>query len=353
MIPRDVEISVRAPLRLSFAGGGTDLPAYYLQHGGLVVSTAITRYARVTAREPGEPIIRVTSTDYRFSLSWPSDSMLPIEEPLSLPKAAIQRFASPDLRKRGIDLRLRCDVPPGTGLGSSSAMAVALVLALTEYLRIPVTAAEVAEAACEIEIERLGMPIGKQDQYAASFGGLNAIAFDAAGVDVSPLRMDGSSRALLAERLLLFSSGRSRSSAEILRQQSRDSATDPGVTASLHRLKALATRARRTLEAGDLDRLGHMLHEAWMAKRGLSSRVSNPEIDRAYAAARAAGAMGGKLVGAGGGGYLLVYAPTESGSAVRLAMADAGFPELRFDLEPQGARLTTVSRARERDAVSA
>src|SRR5919197_1040940 len=242
-------VIVRAPVRISFGGGGTDLAAYYTRFGGLVVSAAITRYCYVVASAPPDGGIRINSADYRTWETYRCGEIPPVAQPLALAKAAIACFAGRGLGESGIGLFLASEVPPGTGLGSSSAMAVGLVRALAAHLRLPLDAAAVAELACHVEIEQLGMPIGKQDHYASAFGGLNAIAFTAGGVTVMPLDVPAD------------------------------------VIAALHRIKALAAQMREALQAEDLDRFGRLLDQGWREKKSLSRKVSTPAIDGWYDAA--------------------------------------------------------------------
>ncbi len=338
----------RAPVRISFGGGGTDLAAYYERFGGLVVSAAIARYCSVTAADLPGGGIRITSADYGLREDFAPGMPPPVEGTLALPKAAIEWFArqaGPALAQRGLDLTLSAEVPPGTGLGSSSAMAVALVRALAARAGLALDAAAVAEIAARLEIERLGMPIGKQDQYAASFGGLNRITFTASGVAVAPLDLPPAVSAALDERLLLFSTGRSRHSASILRRQRADTGADPAVIQSLHRIKALAGEMHAALTAADLDRFGQLLDLGWQQKRRLSRGVSSTAIDGWYAAARAAGALGGKITGAGGGGFLLLYCEPERRGAVRAALTGRGLRELPFAFDLTGARVLSATEA--------
>ena len=332
-------IVVRAPVRISFGGGGTDLAAYYAAFGGFVVSAAITRYCYVVASEPGDGRITINSADYRSWESFGRGVTPPVEGTLVLPKAAIESFADRELRDTGIDLFLASEVPPGTGLGSSSAMAVALVRSLATYVGLPLDATEVAERACALEIERLDMPIGKQDQYASAFGGLNAIEFSTRGVTVRPLELAPGVAAALGSRLLLFSTGQSRDSAGILREQRAHTSTKPMVIGSLHRLKALAHEMCEALVDEDLDGFGRLLDQGWQEKRRLSGKISTPVIDIWYQAAREAGALGGKLTGAGGGGFLLLYCPPSRQAVVRTVMAGLGLCELPFDFDYTGVQV--------------
>lgn len=338
-------IVVRAPARISFGGGGTDLEAYYGRFGGLVLSAAITRYAYVVARPSPDRGISIVSADYQMAEHLTPDRPVAVREPLALPKAALAAYAdSGMLPARGVRLFLAADVPPGTGLGSSSAMAVALVRALAEHTGTPLDAGRTAELACQIEIERLGLPIGKQDQYASAFGGLNSIAFTSDGVRVTPLALPDAALEALASRLLLFATGSTRSSASILRGQRADTRDNPAVVERLHRLKALAVAMRDELIAGDFDGFGVLLDHAWQEKRGLSAAISSGAIDAAYAAAREAGALGGKITGAGGGGFLLLYVPPRRRVAVRTAMASHGLRALTFAFDRTGV---AVLRGRE------
>jgi D-glycero-alpha-D-manno-heptose-7-phosphate kinase len=329
-------VIVRAPVRISFGGGGTDLEAYYARFGGLVVNATITRFCSVLARPIHGGGVIITSADYHHCEVTMPGELPAVAEPLILPKAAIERFGD-DIRARGVELVLQSDVPPGTGLGSSSAMTVALVRALAAYLGRPLSDGEAAEAASWIEIERLGMPIGKQDQYASAFGGLNAIEFHAEGVRVSPLSLGADLLAALDERLLAFSTGRSRHSSDILEEQRAATASKPAVTESLHRIKALASEMCDTLMRGELDRFGSLLDRGWQEKKRLSGKISNADIDRWYAGARAAGALGGKITGAGGGGYLLLYCPPEHQAVLRATMAGYGLEEMPFSFCLRGA----------------
>lgn len=332
-------VIVRAPVRISFGGGGTDLAAYYDRFGGFVVSAAISRYCYVVAREPATAGIRINSADYRIWEAFERGEIPPVAEPLALPKAAIDWFADHGLRERGVDLFLASEVPPGTGLGSSSAMTVALVYALASYTGMSFNRFKAAELASYLEIERLDMPIGKQDQYASVFGGLNAIEFVSGGVRVEPLNLPPDTVTALNSRLLLFSTGRTRDSAAILREQRASTQSDRQVIASLHRIKALAGEMRRALIGEDLDQFGRLLDLGWQEKKCLSTHVSSSAIDQWYGAAREAGALGGKIAGAGGGGFLLLYCPTGRQRAVRAAMARLGLPEFTFDFDYGGAQV--------------
>ncbi len=331
-------IIVCAPTRISFGGGGTDLAAYYERYGGLVISAALTRYCYTQISEPSTGAGSVTSADYGRRFRWEPGALPAAEPPLALPTAALREFAERGTLRSATTLALASDVPPGSGLGASSAMAVALLQALSIRYEAPLRSADVAARACSLEIDRLRMPIGKQDQYASACGGLNMIEFDADGVRVMPLRVNPATRSALDERLLLFWTKHAHDSVAILRAQRSDTETRADVVASLHEIKVIAHAMRATLEAGRLDGFGCLLDDAWRTKRRLSAAISSDAIDEWYAAAKRAGALGGKITGAGGGGFLLLYAPLERHDAVRVAMRKAGLVEMPFSFDLAGVR---------------
>ncbi len=330
---------VRSPMRISLAGGGTDLPAYYERHGGWVVSTTIDKYVYVIVTLSGQESVEVTSSDYRAFFSHRPGQHLLCDGDLALPKALLHQFGI----EQGIHIFLASEVPPGTGLGSSSAVAVGLAKALSAVCGVSLDRSRLAEVACYVEIRKLGMPIGKQDQYAAAFGGFNSIRFASEAVEVEPLRVSPEVRTSLERNLMLFFTGASRNSASILEEQTRASSQDDSQTvASLHALKRTAGQVRERLERGDLRSLARLLHESWQQKKQLARGVSNPWIDECYELALEAGALGGKISGAGGGGFLLLYVPVERQDAVRRALK--GLRELPCGLEPGGTRVLLNSR---------
>jgi D-glycero-alpha-D-manno-heptose-7-phosphate kinase len=238
----------------------------------------------------------------------------------------------------GISLFLASEIPPGTGLGSSSTVAVAIAKALSALCGVRLTNAELAELASYVEIEKLGMPIGRQDQYAAAFGGLQAIRFDRTGVGTEPLNLDRTTVQALERRLLLFFTGSSRSAASILKdQRAAARQQDAATMQSLHRIKAMAEATIDLLRAGDLDGFGALLHESWETKKRLAQGISNPRIDEWYAAARANGARGGKLTGAGGGGFLMLYCPESSQETLTSELQRRGLVRMDFRFEQGGA----------------
>jgi D-glycero-alpha-D-manno-heptose-7-phosphate kinase len=324
----------RAPLRISLAGGGTDLQAYYARHGGAVVSATIDKHVYVILSADAGRHIQVSSSDYRSFFRNGVDELARIDGDLRLPKAVLRRFGV----RSGLSILLASQVPPGTGLGSSSAVAVALTKALSELCGRRLSPQEVAEAACAVEIGELGMPIGKQDQYAASFGGLRFYEFTSDGVRTERLDVPPGTLAALEERLMLFFTPSRHDSGQILaeqRQRCLDGADS--VVDSLHEIKEIALRVRADLLAGDVSRFGACLHQSWMAKRRLARGISHLRIDAWYDLAREAGASGGKIAGAGGGGFLLLCCEPERQESVTAALEGRGLVRMSFRLESGGA----------------
>ena len=326
-------IIARAPLRISFAGGGTDLPAYYERHGGLVLSTTITRSVYAVLSPGDYEQVQIISSDYR-TIHAGRPHREEDGESLALPWAVVQAMGL----ERGASIFLASEVPPGTGLGSSSAMAVALIAAATAYQRRSLTPAQMAELASAVEIVRLGQPIGKQDQYAAAFGGVNVFRFEADGVEVTPVPLAPEVRRGLDSHLVLYFTGSTRQARSILQEQRLRSASgDSRTIEALHAIKAQVAPMQEALQAGDFTWMGALLHDAWQMKRRVSSGISNDAIDAAYDAARSAGALGGKITGAGGGGFLLLLVPPAAQASVRAALAPLGLRPMQFGVEPRGA----------------
>ena len=325
----------RAPVRISFGGGGTDLPSFYERYGGLVISTTINHYVYAILTTGSREAVQIVSADYHTfwrqslgSLIWDGD--------LALPRAIVHEF---DLH-RGLDLFLASQIPPGTGLGSSGSVAVCLINGLAAWQGVPLTPYEVAEKACYIEIIKMGMPVGKQDQYASAFGGLNCITFSARGVTVVPLQVSEATRQTLERRLMLFFTGSSRQSASILRyQKQKGEAGDQQVIDRLLTIKDLGLAIRHALEAGDLDSFGELMHQSWVQKRSLAPNVSNNTINEVYELARAKGATGGKITGAGGGGFLLIYCHEEHQEAVTQELEGLGLRRMGFAFDSGGAQV--------------
>lgn len=341
MIRSPGTVIARAPVRISFGGGGTDLAEYYMSHGGFVVSAAITRHAYAVASDSPDGSFHFSSCDYHI---WQTFEGVPsVEEPLSLVKAAVEWFADYGLREIGVDLFLASEVPPGTGLGSSSAIVVALIEAIAAYLHRPFSRQAIAELACQIELHKLGAPIGKQDQFATAFGGLNAISFSRRDVLVEPIQIPPDAAAALERRLLLFFTGSARNSASILREQ-RDLAERRVSTTidALHRIKSAALECRSYLERGEVDAIGDLLEQTWQAKRQLTAGISNRRIDTLYDVARGNGARGGKITGAGGGGFLLLYCVEADQERLTEALESHDARRMDFGFEKHGASVTSV-----------
>lgn len=327
---------VRAPVRISLAGGGTDLPAYYEHAGGAVVNVTIDKYFYVFLNVLQKDSLQISSSD--FSTFYRHDGRGPLfwDGDLRLPRAILSHFGI----SSGLSIFLASEIPPGTGLGSSSTVAVAIIKAISTALDIHLGKPELAELASMIEIEKLGEPIGKQDQYAAAFGGLNWIEFSRGGVHVERLRLAPERYRALEDRLMLFFTGSSRKASDILASQTANSRRqDPSTIAALDRVKAMAHEVRAALSQGDLPHFGELLHENWVQKKRFAENVSNAEIDRAYELARQAGAGGGKITGAGGGGFLLLYCEPSHQEVVSQALEASGLKRMDFRFENQGARV--------------
>ena len=360
----------RAPVRISLAGGGTDLPAYYSQHGGLVINTTIDKYFYVFLRVYDSDSLQVASSDYSTFYrrgpdepsSFPEDEAEVLGNPgelhgenqLELPRTILHAFGI----RSGLSMFLASEIPPGTGLGSSSTVTVALIKALATACGEQLSKGELAELACRMEIDEMGMPIGKQDQYAAAFGGLNELTFTAQGTEVMSVDLGSAARAWdtrqrLQSNLLLFFTGHSRNSADILRQQSQASQQPSSQTVeALHRVKAMVAEVRQCLAGGNLDAFGELLHENWLQKKRFAAGVSNPLIDEAYDTARALGAVGGKITGAGGGGFLMLYCDQPFQPAVTQALEARGLRRMDFRFDSTGARVLmnaglSIPRSRE------
>src|SRR5258706_4278300 len=320
----------RAPMRISFGRGGTDLEAYYANYGGVVISTAINKYfyAVITTDESDD--LQVISADYRSLFRHSPYNDLFWNGDLALPKAILHHFGI----RRGINLFVASEVPPGTGLGSSSAAAVTMVRAISTLLEQPMTKQQVAELASYIEISKMGMPIGKQDQYASAFGGLNKITFSSGGVSVEPIKIAHDVRQTLEKRLMLFFTGSSRESTSILKHQrkSTEDSDGPGLQA-LHNIKQVAVDVQTCLERGDLDEFARLLHYSWQEKRRLAPGLSTGFIDECYAMALEHGATAGKITGAGAGGFLMPYCQKEKQDAVIRALQDRGLKRMNFHVD--------------------
>ncbi len=326
-------IICRSPLRISIAGGGTDLPSYYREHSGFVMAAAIDKYVYITLHRTfvDELIIKYSQMERVKSVD-------EIQHPIIREALRTMQTAPTHL-----EIASMADIPAGTGLGSSGSFTTALLKALHTLRQDVVDPRELAEEACRIEIDILKEPIGKQDQYIAAYGGLTCFRFmPNHQVEVTPLRLDANTLYTLEDNLLLFFTGYTRPASEILREQHQKSLENNGeMIANLHFVKDLARQSKEALEKGDVVRFAELMHVHWENKKQRSPRMSNEKIDDWYALARKNGAIGGKLIGAGGGGFLLLYA--EDKRALRRALTDAGLREVRFRFDFEGAKVVTQS----------
>ena len=334
-------IRAKAPLRISFAGGGTDVPPFPEREGGLVLNATINRYAYGTLRPRADDHLHINSLDYGLTAEYAAHEPLVFDGKLDLAKAAIRRFAGAE--ERGFDLLLHSNAPPGSGLGASSAMMVALIGVLKEFRTLPVTDYELAELAHSVERDELGISGGRQDQYAATFGGVNFIELSGDHVVVNPLRVAPDVMLELEHNLLLCYTGMTRQSDHIIADQTaRYERNDEEALAGLRAQKELAVAMKNALLQRRLRGFGDLLHTAWEAKKRMSARITNDRIEELYAEARAAGALGGKVTGAGGGGYVLLYCRYDRKHHVAARMIELGATVDEFAFEPSGLRTWRV-----------
>jgi D-glycero-alpha-D-manno-heptose-7-phosphate kinase len=326
-------IITRSPSRISLGGGGTDLPSYYRQHGGFVISAAIDKYVYITLHDTffEEAIIKYSQTERVMKTE-------EIRHPLIRESLLLAGVSA-----EGLEIASMSDIPAGTGLGSSGSFTTALLHALHTHRKTIVPKHELAEQACHIEIDLAHEPVGKQDQYIAAFGGITCFEFlPDDRVQVSALRMSGEALANLEDNLLLFFTGYTRSASQILADQDqRTRSMDQSMIDNLHFVKELGYQSRSALEDGNLRRFAEIMHLHWEHKKKRSGGMSNSSIDEHYELARANGALGGKLIGAGGGGFLMFY--TEDKTRLRRAMLGAGLREVRFRFDFQGTTVVTQS----------
>lgn len=334
-------LRAKAPLRISFCGGGTDVSPYPEEKGGVVLSTTIDKYVHATLRPRLDRLVSLTSLDYDITRTFPLDHALPIDGDLDLVKGVVNRFR---VRAHGgFDLLVHSDAPPGSGLGSSSTLVTTLVGLLREWIREPLTNYEIAELTYKIEREDLSIAGGRQDQYAAAFGGFNFIEFLRDQTIVNPLRIRRGVVNELEYSMLLCYTGATRLSAHIVENQMRSYvAGKDAVVASLDRMKALAIEMKAALLRDRVRRFGELLHEAWISKKDLDAAITNERIDRLYERARACGAIGGKILGAGGGGYLLVFTPFDRRQTIVSALEEEGGKIVPFAFEERGLQTWSV-----------
>ena len=324
-------IITRSPLRITLGGGGTDLPSYYRDHGGFLIAAAIDKYVYITLHETFEQMYSI-----KYSKLERVDSVDQIEHPII--REAL-KLVNNDGHATHLELTSMADIPAGTGLGSSGSFTTALLKALHAQRKHLIHPEALAEQACHIEIDRLGEPIGKQDQYIAAYGGVTCFRFNQDGkVEAWPLKISQEIMYNLEDNLLLFFTGYSRSASSILKDQdNRTRQSDTSMVQNLHYVKDLGLRSQAALESGDLKRFGELMHEHWEHKKQRSGGMSNPAIDVWYQTAMANGAIGGKLIGAGGGGFLMFY--TEDKTRLRHAMLEAGLREVRFRFDFEGTKV--------------
>lgn len=321
----------RAPLRVPLGGGGTDLPSYYRRHGGFILAAAIDKYVYVCANRPGgDDLIRL-----KYSKSEEVERVADIRHDLARP--AFEALGI----ENNIEVSSMADVPAGSGLGSSSTYLIALLTALHALQRRQISTHDLAELSCHLEIDVAGHAAGKQDTYVAAFGGLVALEIKPDGhVDVQNVPLSVTTLEELRNGLVLFFTGLTRTADVILRDQhERTERDDAEVLDSLDGVKELGYRIRAALETDDLDRFGALLDEHWQQKKRRSGAITNPKIDEWYELGRRNGALGGKLVGAGGGGFLLFYCPAGERHRLRHAMVGAGLREMPFDFDHYGAKV--------------
>ena len=332
-----MKIRAKTPLRVSFAGGGTDVPPFPAQEGGLAISATINRYAygSLVPREDSE--IHVESLDYGLKANFGVSRELPLEGDLDLVKAAVRKLCED--QEQGFDLLLHSNAPPGSGLGASSALVVTIIGLIKEFRGLPLTDHEVAEMAYTIERHDLGIKGGYQDQYAAAFGGFNFLEFGE-DVIVNPLRMPDSVIHELEHNLLLYYVPRQQEGSTVIEDQTQRLVSgDKSTLDGLRNQKVLAVEMKNALLQNRLDDFGDLLHQAWQEKRKMSPQISTSVIDEAYSLARRHGAIGGKITGAGGGGYILLYTPFEKKHKVAEALIELGGRVTEFEFTSQG--LTT------------
>jgi D-glycero-alpha-D-manno-heptose-7-phosphate kinase len=322
-------IIARSPLRITLGGGGTDLPSYYEKFGGFLIAAAIDKYVYITLHDTFVPDLIVKYSELE---------RVPDAARLKHPIIR-EAFAVVGMDGHRLELTSMADIPAGTGLGSSSSFTTALLKALHAHKKNLVHPAELAAQACEIELGRLKEPIGKQDQYIAAYGGITCFKFLPGGkVEAWPLKISNQTRHNLEDNLLLFFTGYSRSASAILKEQDQKSKQDDkSMIENLHFVKDLGLQSQRALENGDLNEFARLMDVHWQRKKQRSGGMSNPKINEWYDSAMASGALGGKLIGAGGGGFLMFYA--EDKTKLRQAMTRAGLEEVRFRFDFEGTKL--------------
>ncbi|MDX6519555.1 MAG: D-glycero-alpha-D-manno-heptose-7-phosphate kinase [Gaiellales bacterium] len=339
-----MNIRARAPLRISFAGGGTDVPPFPAREGGLVLNATIDRYAYGLLRPRKDRQIRIESADFGLSVNYAVDEPPIFDGRLDLVKAAIRRLGDPS--SLGYDIFLHSNAPPGSGLGSSSTVMVTLIGLLKEHHKLPLTDYEVAQLSYHIERVDMAMLGGMQDQYAATFGGFNFIEFAADHVIVNPLRVSADVVNELEHNMLLCYTGATRRSDGVIEDQTaRYESGEQSTLLALRTQKRLAMEMKNALVQRRPREFGDLLHQAWHHKKRMSPKITTPFIDEAYAEARRAGALGGKATGAGGGGYMLFYCEFHKKHRVAEALTRMGGVVTEFAFESEGLTTWSMSDA--------
>jgi D-glycero-alpha-D-manno-heptose-7-phosphate kinase len=324
-------IVARAPYRISLGGGGTDLPSYYTQYGGFILSAAVNKYLYIYLNRPAaDDLIRLKYSRYE-QVETPDE----IEHDLVRPALKMLDLT------RNLEIGSMADVPAGTGLGSSGTYLVALLTSLYEVKREKIPTQALAEMACHIEMNMAGHPAGKHDPYLAAFGGITCLDIERDGkVTVYPLNISVSTVEDFRNNVLMVYTGITRASSEILEAQRQDTERgDPNVVESLHFTKELGYRIKEALEQGDVEKFGLLLDEHWQNKKRRSGKISDPRIDRWYELIKENGALGGKVMGAGGGGLFMCYCPTKHKARIRKMFAENGLRELPYDFDYEGAKV--------------
>jgi D-glycero-alpha-D-manno-heptose-7-phosphate kinase len=322
-------IITRSPLRISLGGGGTDLPSYYREHSGFLIAAAIDKYVYITLHQTFVPelIIKYSKLERVLTVD-------DVEHPIIRESLKLVGIEAPSL-----EITSMADIPAGTGLGSSGSFTTALLKAFHALKKNLVHPAELAEQACQIEIEKLGEPIGKQDQYISAFGGITCFKFMPDGrVEAWPLKISEETLFNLEDNLLLFFTGYSRSASKILKEQDdKSKKPEKAMIDNLHFVKDLGKQSQLELERGDLNEFARLMDVHWQRKKERSESMSNSQINEWYECAIANGALGGKLIGAGGGGFLMFYADDKA--RLRHAMREKGLTEVRFRFDFEGTKI--------------
>ncbi len=330
----------KSPLRISFAGGGTDVLPYVAERGGVVLSATIDKYAYASLRLCEEHSITVTSLDYDLAIKHVLDKPLPYDGNLDLVKAVINHLYQHQRgSEQGMQVFLHSDAPPGSGLGSSSTLVVALIGLFKHWQHLPLTNYEIADLAYRIERIDMGIKGGKQDQYAATFGGFNFIEFHRDVTIVNPLRIDADLLSELQYNLLLCYTGRTRLSGGIIDTQIQNYVDgNEDVVQAMDELKQITVALKNALLRGKLNEFGDLLNEAWVNKKKMARQISNADIEELYSVARRLGALGGKVTGAGGGGYMFFYCPFDRKHLIAEALESLGARIVPFNFDMNGLR---------------